>query len=223
MDFFANTPLPQLSQELLETIWTDTGRVSVLVAFVLSVMLSPPLSTFLRSLSITLGLGAAAFHHLKLEALVALVLSSAISLFVAFVVPASSLSSSSSHSSSSKSTEQTKPLPRGECRDYTLKELQRFDGSDSNLPVLLSIKGKVYDVTRGRDFYGKGGPYNVFAGTEAARALAKVSTSKDDVRTEGQDLSLDDLTAAERDSLDSWICTFEAKYFVIGNIIPVPQ
>jgi membrane-associated progesterone receptor component len=41
--------------------------------------------------------------------------------------------------------------------------------------VLVAAKGRVFDMTRGRDFYGKGGPYNCFAGADVSRALAKVS------------------------------------------------
>ena len=64
------------------------------------------------------------------------------------------------------------PMPKG---DMTVGELRRYDGSDPNLPVLVAAKKRIYDVTRGRDYYGKGGPYNCFAGIDCSRALAKVS------------------------------------------------
>ena len=45
------------------------------------------------------------------------------------------------------------PMPKG---DLTVGDLKRYDGKDPNLPVLVAAKGRVYDVTRGRDFYGEG-------------------------------------------------------------------
>ena len=53
------------------------------------------------------------------------------------------------------------PMPRG---DLTPSALRRHDGSNRALPILLAAKGVVYDVTRGRDFYGAGGAYNLFTG-----------------------------------------------------------
>ncbi|URD88331.1 Cytochrome b5-like Heme/Steroid binding domain [Musa troglodytarum] len=42
-------------------------------------------------------------------------------------------------------------------------------------PLLMAIKGQVYDVTQSTMFYGPGGPYALFAGKDASRALAKTS------------------------------------------------
>ena len=41
-------------------------------------------------------------------------------------------------------------------KPYSLKELREYDASDANKPILVAINYKVYDVTRGKDFYGKG-------------------------------------------------------------------
>lgn len=41
-------------------------------------------------------------------------------------------------------------------KPYTLKELGEFDGSDENTPILVAVNYKVYDVTKGKAFYGKG-------------------------------------------------------------------
>ncbi|KAH6891251.1 hypothetical protein B0T10DRAFT_484815 [Thelonectria olida] len=53
----------------------------------------------------------------------------------------------------------------------TPDELQRYDGTDAELPLYLALNGTVYDVTNGRHIYGPGGSYSVFAGVDAARAF----------------------------------------------------
>lgn len=44
-------------------------------------------------------------------------------------------------------------------REYSREELSRCTGADPSTPILIAIKGKVYDVTRGRSFYGPGSAY----------------------------------------------------------------
>jgi membrane-associated progesterone receptor component len=101
---------------------------------------------------------------------------------------------------------------RAEHRDYTEAELKSYDGVNPNQPILMAIKGKVYDVTRGRDFYGAGGSYSKLSGRDASRALAKMQTDE-------QATHLDDLTEAEKDALNDWIHFFEDKYFFVGKLL----
>lgn len=46
-------------------------------------------------------------------------------------------------------------------KEFTPKELARFDGSSMDRPVYVAIDGEVYDVSAGRRIYGKGGSYNM--------------------------------------------------------------
>lgn len=46
-------------------------------------------------------------------------------------------------------------LPPMKKRDFTVSELLEFDGV-KNERVLLSVCGKVFDVTKGKSFYGPG-------------------------------------------------------------------
>jgi membrane-associated progesterone receptor component len=41
-------------------------------------------------------------------------------------------------------------------REFSAEELARHDGTDPSVPLLLCVNGIVYDVSRGRDFYGPG-------------------------------------------------------------------
>jgi membrane-associated progesterone receptor component len=64
---------------------------------------------------------------------------------------------------------------------FSREELTKFNGQDESLPVYMAIKGLVYDVTKGRDFNGKGGSYNIFAGKDCTRAVAKWSKKQEDM------------------------------------------
>ena len=103
------------------------------------------------------------------------------------------------------------PMPKG---DLTAEELRRYDGSNVDLPILLAAKGVVYDVTRGRDFYGRGGAYCAFAGVDCSRALAKMSLDPKDVSADVSDLTPDELKV-----LDDWVRKFDGKYPVVGKLI----
>lgn len=47
------------------------------------------------------------------------------------------------------------PLPKLKKRDFTLAELKQYDGT-ANPRILMAVNGKVFDVTRGKKFYGPG-------------------------------------------------------------------
>jgi membrane-associated progesterone receptor component len=116
-----------------------------------------------------------------------------------------------------KEEEPRAPLPEAEQRDYSLSELARYDGSDQSQPLLIAIRGYVYDVTRGRDFYGPGGPYGMFAGKDCTRALAKVSFDEELFTGD-----LEGLQADELDKLEEWIEMFEGKYRRVGRLLGTP-
>lgn len=51
--------------------------------------------------------------------------------------------------------EAEEPLPKMKKRDFTLEELKQYDGV-ANPRILMAVNGKVFDVTRGKKFYGPG-------------------------------------------------------------------
>ncbi|KAI5290591.1 hypothetical protein KEM54_001089 [Ascosphaera aggregata] len=106
-------------------------------------------------------------------------------------------------------------------RVYTPTTLLRFNG-ENNAPVYLAVKGKVYDVTSGKNFYGPGGPYANFAGRDASRGLACQSFDEEmltkDLKGPLDDLK--DLTREQLDNLAGWEERFNTKYLVVGKLVP---
>ncbi|KAF9132351.1 hypothetical protein BGX30_012699 [Mortierella sp. GBA39] len=105
-------------------------------------------------------------------------------------------------------------------REYTPKDLEPFNGSTPETRILMAVKGNVYDVTRGRNFYGPEGPYGNFAGRDASRGLAKNSFDKEMLSPiDGPIDTLTDLDDDEKESLNDWAGHFEGKYQLVGKLI----
>jgi len=103
---------------------------------------------------------------------------------------------------------------------FTPRTLRPFDGQGAS-PVYLAVRGRVFDVTPGRNFYGPGGPYANFAGHDASRGLA-CSSFDEDMLTKDLDGPLDtlaDLGPDEMDSLRGWEERFMEKYLVVGRLV----
>lgn len=98
--------------------------------------------------------------------------------------------------------------------EFTPEQLIQYNGTDPSKPIYVAIKGRVFDVTTGKSFYGPGGAYAMFAGKDASRALAKMSKNDEDVTP-----SLDGLTEKEVGVLSDWEKKFEAKYPVVGRVV----
>jgi membrane-associated progesterone receptor component len=141
-------------------------------------------------------------------------------------------STTSAKSSDTQEEEDKSPDPP---RNFSLEQLAYFDGtvdtsvpkrndSDPDVlkPVYLSVNGTVFDCSDGRNFYGPGGPYEVFAGHECGVALAKMSFDSKD---------LDDLDGCaalsfgEKVDLDGWIdkFTYYRCYPVKGRLVPADR
>ncbi|GIM03276.1 hypothetical protein Vretimale_8042 [Volvox reticuliferus] len=94
---------------------------------------------------------------------------------------------------------------------FTASELSMYNGSEGDKPVYIAVKGIVYDVSASRDFYGKGGPYEVFAGRECSRALAIM---KVDLAACNDNLA--DCTAQQLKTLEDWITKFNSNLLLEG-------
>lgn len=96
----------------------------------------------------------------------------------------------------------------------TVQQLALYDGRDENKPLLIGIKGTIYDVSSRSDIYGKGCGYNVLCGKDASLALAKMSFDATLFNK-----SIQDITEKERKSLDSWVSWFQNKYIEFGKLM----
>lgn len=101
-------------------------------------------------------------------------------------------------------------------RDFTVAELLQYDGKQKDGRVLVAVNGSVYDVTKGKRFYGPGGPYAAFGGRDASRGLATFSVTSSD-KAEYDDLS--DLTPMEMESVREWEMQFKEKYILVGRLL----
>jgi membrane-associated progesterone receptor component len=117
---------------------------------------------------------------------------------------------------------------------WTLDEISQYDGTgrkyksessvsgdggndydyDDDGPILFAADGIIFNVYKGRNFYGPGGEYHIFAGRDATRLLAKtkvVEESSKELKTK--------LNIAERAALAAWIYTFKSKgYDIVGKL-----
>lgn len=108
-------------------------------------------------------------------------------------------------------------LPPLKKQDFTLEQLREYDGKGKQGRILIAVNGKVFDVTKGKRFYGPGGPYGLFSGRDASRALATFSLSEDSLRDDYDDLS--DLNSMQLESVREWEMQFTEKYCYIGKLL----
>ncbi|GLT60839.1 hypothetical protein SLA2020_335850 [Shorea laevis] len=162
------------------------------------------------------GLSPAAFF--TIVALMAVVYRTVCGMFVApedFNKPPVVMARSTNNDFNSISSDNNaKPLQLGE---VTLHQLKAYDGSDPSKPILMAIKGQIYDVSSSRMFYGRGGPYAMFAGRDASRALALLSFKPKDLNG-----NLEGLDESELQILQDWEDKFIEKYVKVGHLVPQP-
>ncbi|XP_050307934.1 membrane-associated progesterone receptor component 1-like [Anthonomus grandis grandis] len=114
-----------------------------------------------------------------------------------------------------RSEPEEKPIPKMKKRDFTILELKQYTGQQEDGRVLIAVNGKVYDVTKGKRFYGPGGPYAAFAGTDASRGLATFNVAPGGDQYD----DLSDLSPMEMESVKEWELQFNEKYEYVGRLL----
>ncbi|KAL3427854.1 Damage response protein 1 [Phlyctema vagabunda] len=109
-------------------------------------------------------------------------------------------------------------------RTFTPPTLLPYNGTN-DMPIYFAVRGRVFDVSSGRNFYGPGGPYENFAGRDASRGLAHGSFDEDMLTKdlEGPLDPLTDLDAEQQEALRGWEERFEEKYLIVGKLVAVGQ
>lgn len=106
------------------------------------------------------------------------------------------------------------PSKEEELKPYDEEELKPYDGTiNLDGPILIGAAGKVYNVWKGRNFYGPGGEYAIFAGRDATRLLGKFRTEEEDEESLSKPL-----TITERATLEGYVWTFQEKYEIVGTM-----
>lgn len=127
------------------------------------------------------------------------------------------LSSSGKSGKTSGSTDE--PMVEGK---FFPRTLYKYNGHDDE-KIFIAVRGKVYDCSQGRQFYGPSGPYTNFAGHDASRGLAMNSFDLDQFRHWDQPMDdLSDLSPEQNAALDGWCEHFQKKYPCIGELVPEP-
>ncbi|XP_076442210.1 uncharacterized protein LOC143281117 [Babylonia areolata] len=97
-------------------------------------------------------------------------------------------------------------------RIFTAKEIAEYDGSDPEKPIYMAVKGVVFDVSSGKQFYGKESDYNVLVGKDSSRGVAKMSLDPKDLTHDLSGLSPDTLQSLD----EIFEGTYKEKYPVVG-------
>jgi len=92
-------------------------------------------------------------------------------------------------------------------RAFTMQELAAHNGQREDLPILTAVLGRVYDVSLAKDLFGRGGPYEMFAGHDGTYNLAVMSLKKHTLNK--FDYELDD---EDKECLADWVAYFDNRY-----------
>lgn len=100
---------------------------------------------------------------------------------------------------------------------FSLEELSQYSGDSNADRILLSVKGHVFDVTRGSRFYGKWGAYKKFTGTDCSKSFSYPQWDMSAL-TKKCSSDLSDSSSTELARVDSWLKFFQKKYPEIGYV-----
>uniref|UniRef100_A0A7S2WHL1 Cytochrome b5 heme-binding domain-containing protein n=1 Tax=Eucampia antarctica TaxID=49252 RepID=A0A7S2WHL1_9STRA len=97
-------------------------------------------------------------------------------------------------------------------RVISMEELSTKTGKDEG-DVWISVLGQVFDVTSGRDFYGEGASYSIFAGRDASPCFASGTFNEEAAMADMEELKEGDMKG-----IDHWRKFYvdDDKYLFVG-------
>ncbi|KAI8042680.1 membrane-associated progesterone receptor component 1 [Drosophila gunungcola] len=101
-------------------------------------------------------------------------------------------------------------------KDFTVPELREYDGNREDGRILVAINFNVYDVSRSKHYYGRGGVYPTYAGRDISRNLIHFSVESNESE-EFDDLS--DLSISQMNTLREWDQQYKEKYPLVGKLL----
>mmetsp|Transcript_3248 Transcript_3248/g.5675 ORF Transcript_3248/g.5675 Transcript_3248/m.5675 type:complete len:179 (+) Transcript_3248:147-683(+) len=110
----------------------------------------------------------------------------------------------------------SQPAATSNDRVFTTEELWEYNGTNGK-PIYVAVRDvtcfetTVFDMSSAAQFYGPGGPYDLFAGKDASYGLAIGSLDPNDVVG-----STDNLGPREIQALMDWYSKYKSKYPKVG-------
>lgn len=104
-------------------------------------------------------------------------------------------------------------LPEEELLHLSLLELSTYIGTDDSR-IIMSIAGELLDISAGRDMYGPGCGYSLFAGRDVTKCLGTASLDHADL----DDLDWEPGSEEDQAMLENWREKLKAKYPVAGSL-----
>jgi len=112
-----------------------------------------------------------------------------------------------------KRMKESEPSKGPGVRVMTKSELALYNGSPDSPGLYLAILGQVYDVSKGRDYYGPGGGYAFFSGKDGSRAFVSGQFDEEGLIDDTTGLSHGDYIG-----LKEWIEFYEKDYIRVGVV-----
>ncbi|XP_065186966.1 neuferricin-like [Sycon ciliatum] len=106
------------------------------------------------------------------------------------------------------------PSQENNDRLFTVQELKQYDGSDSSKPIYLALVGQVFDVTKGKQYYGKDGGYGFFSGRDGTRAFVS-----GDFTEVGLTDNVTGLDNANIIGIEDWLSFYHKDYTYAGKLV----
>jgi len=104
-------------------------------------------------------------------------------------------------------------IPDKDLLHLSLSELHAYTGDDGSR-IIMSIDGELLDISAGRELYGPGCGYSLFAGRDVTKCLGSASLDTDDL----DQLEWRAESDEDKEMLNNWLEKLKAKYPVAGSL-----